>query len=76
MLLENPGRPVNVYRELGITHCARDAHIAVWVHIRYLRRHGYVIVGSHDGTYTYHCQSGHNEAPRNGCAMTSTRPSR
>lgn len=53
MLVENKGRPVNVYRALGIRSCGRAAWSCVIVHVRRFRRHGYVIRGAHDGTYTY-----------------------
>jgi hypothetical protein len=49
----NPGRPVNVYRELGVEHCGLPAWRCVQVHVRRFRRHGQRIVGRHDGTYEY-----------------------
>lgn len=53
VLIASPGRPVSVYRELGIEHCGLVAWRCVQVHIRRFRRNGHRIVGSHDGTYVY-----------------------
>jgi hypothetical protein len=53
LLTANPGRPVNVYRELGIERCGLPAWRCVQVHIRRFRRHGHRIVGHHNGTYVY-----------------------
>ena len=53
LLTANPGRPINVYRELGIEHCGLPAWRCVQVHVRRFRRHGHRIVGRHDGTYEY-----------------------
>jgi len=44
---------VHVYRELGIESAAPQVWWCVKGHIRRLKRHGYVIEGSHDGTWTY-----------------------
>jgi hypothetical protein len=51
LLLENRGVAVHVHRELGIEHCGTVAWYCVKTHVRRLRRHGYVIVGTHAGTY-------------------------
>lgn len=53
LLTASPGRPVSVYRELGIEHCGLPAWRCVQVHVRRFRRHGHRIVGHHDGTYVY-----------------------
>lgn len=53
MLIENKGRPVSVYRALGIRSCGVVAWKCTANHIERFRRHGYVIRGAHDGTYTY-----------------------
>ena len=52
------GRPVNVYRELGIEHCGEEAWICIKGHVRWLRRRGCLIEGSRDGTYRYLGRSG------------------
>jgi hypothetical protein len=52
LLSENAGSPVHVHRELGIEHCGRIAYHCVLAHVRRLRRRGYVIEGSHAGTWT------------------------
>jgi hypothetical protein len=53
VLRANRGRPVNVYRALGIRHCGLSGWRCVQNHIERFRRHGHVIVGRHDGTYEY-----------------------
>ena len=53
LLQANPGRPVHVYRALGIEHCGQAAWWCVYGHVKYLRRAGHVIKGSHAGTYEY-----------------------
>jgi hypothetical protein len=53
VLVESKGRPVNVYRALGIRSCGVVAWKCAANHIERFRRHGYVIHGAHDGTYTY-----------------------
>lgn len=52
LLQANRGRPVHVYRALGIEHCGEAAWWCVKAHVRFLRRRGYVIPGHHAGTYT------------------------
>ncbi len=56
LLRDNPRHRLNVYRELGIEHCGAEAWVCVKGHVRYLRRHGHVILGHHDGTYEYRGQ--------------------
>lgn len=53
LLTTRPGQRVNVYRELGIEHCGRDAWVCVKNHIERFRRHGHRIIGRHDRTYEY-----------------------
>ena len=57
LLQSRSGHPVHVYRELGIESCGIQAWRCVRDHIARFRRHGHVIVGKHDGTYTYHLKS-------------------
>lgn len=52
LLTANVGQPVHVHRDLGIEHCGRISYHCVLAHVRRLRRHGYVIEGSHAGTWT------------------------
>jgi len=51
LLVAHEGEPVHVHRELGIEHCGAVAWYCVKAHVRRFKRHGYVIVGSHAGTY-------------------------
>lgn len=53
LLLANPGKPISVYRELGIECCGLPAWRCVQVHVRRFRRRGHRIVGHHNGTYVY-----------------------
>lgn len=53
MLLEHKGERINVYRALGLWPCGFSEWTTVKVHVRYLRRHGHVVFGYHDGTYLY-----------------------
>ena len=53
LLTSHQGQPIHVYRELGIQSCGMVGWKCVQNHVERFRRHGVVIVGRHDGTYTY-----------------------